>query len=107
MNTLELTCMLESQRFISKFNPKVLAKNQFLEVNVQGKYDIFIVNDQEQWKKRNHWLLVVIVLQENIFLDSFARTPKHYTMDKYVHKIKRKVIVNEMVLQRPLCNVCD
>ena len=51
MNTLELTCMLESQRFISKFNPKVLAKNQFLEVNVQRKYDIFIVNDQEQWKK--------------------------------------------------------
>ena len=45
MNTLELTCMLERDPVISKFNPKVLAMDQFFEINVQRKYGIFIVND--------------------------------------------------------------
>ena len=54
MNTLELTCMLESDPVISQFNPKVLAKDQFFKVNVQRKYGIFIVNDQELWKIGNH-----------------------------------------------------
>ena len=82
MNTLELTCMLQSDPVISKFNPKVLAKDQFFEVNVERKYRIFIVNDQEQWKIGNHWPLVVILPQEITFFDSFARSPKHYAMDK-------------------------
>ena len=29
MNTLELTCMLESDPVISRFNPKVLDREQF------------------------------------------------------------------------------
>ena len=106
MNTLELTCMLESDPAISKFNPKVLAKGQFFEVNVQRRYGIFIVNDQEQWKIGNHWSLVVILPQEITFFDSFTRPPKHYAMDKYLHKMERQVVVNEMVLQRSLSNVC-
>ena len=53
--------MLQSDAVISKFNPKVLAKDQFFEVKVERKYEIFIVNDQEQWKIGNHWLLVVIL----------------------------------------------
>ena len=106
MNTLELTCMLQSDPVISKFNPKVLAKDQFFEVNVERKYRIFIVNDQEQWKIGNQWLLVVILPQEITFFDSFARSPKHYAMDKYLQKMKRQVVVNEMVLQGPLSNVC-
>ena len=77
MNTLELTCMLESDPVISQFNPKVLAKDQFFKVNVQRKYGIFIVNDQELWKIGNHWLLVVILPQEIIFFDSFATSLKH------------------------------
>ena len=35
----------------------------------------------------------------------FARSPKHYGMDKYLDKMKRQVVVNEMILQRPLSNV--
>ena len=77
MNTLELTCMLESDPVISQFNPKVLAKDQFFKVNVQRKYGIFIVNDQELWKIGNHWLLVVILTQEITFFDSFATSVKH------------------------------
>ena len=77
MNTLELTCMLESDPVISQFNPKVLAKDQFFKVNVQRKYGIFIVNDQELWKIGNHWLLVVILPQEITFFDSFATSLKH------------------------------
>ena len=38
MNTLELPCILESDPVISQFNPKVMAKDQFFEVNVQRKY---------------------------------------------------------------------
>ena len=72
MNTLELTCILEIDPIISKFNPKVLAKDQFFKVNVQRKYRIFIVNDQEQWKIGNHWLLVVILPQEFTFCDWFC-----------------------------------
>ena len=77
MNTLVLTCMLESDPVISQFNPKVLAKDQFFKVNVQRKYGIFIVNDQELWKIGNHWLLVVILTQEITFFDSFATSVKH------------------------------
>ena len=77
MNTLVLTCMLESDPVISHFNPKVLAKDQFFKVNVQRKYGIFIVNDQELWKIGNHWLLVVILPQEITFFDSFATSLKH------------------------------
>ena len=77
MNTLVLTCMLESDPVISQFNPKVLAKDQFFKVNVQRKYGIFIVNDQELWKIGNHWLLVVILPQEITFFDSFATSVKH------------------------------
>ena len=77
MNTLVLTCMLESDPVISQFNPKVLAKDQFFKVNVQRKYGIFIVNDQELWKIGNHWLLVVILPQEITFFDSFATSLKH------------------------------
>ena len=77
MNTLELTCMLESDPVISQFNPKVLAKDQFFKVNMQRKYGTFIVNDQELWKIGNHWLLVVILPQEITFFDSFATSLKH------------------------------
>ena len=77
MNTLELTCMLESDPVISQFNPKVLAKDQFFKVNMQRKYGTFIVNDQELWKIGNHWLLVVILPQEIAFFDSFATSLKH------------------------------
>ena len=77
MNTLELTCMLESDPVISQFNPKVLAKDQFFKVNMQRKYGTFIVNDQELWKIGNHWLLVVILPQEITFFDSFATSVKH------------------------------
>ena len=77
MNTLVLICMLESDPVISQFNPKVLAKDQFFKVNVQRKYGIFIVNDQELWKIGNHWLLVVILPQEITFFDSFATSLKH------------------------------
>ena len=38
MNTLELPYMLESDPVIPQFNPKVMAKDQFFEVNVQRKY---------------------------------------------------------------------
>ena len=103
MNTLELTCILESDPVISQFNPKVLAKDQFF---VQRKYGIFIVNDQDQWKTGNHWLLGVILPQEITFFDSFAKSPKHYAMDNYLHEMKRQVVVNEMVLQGPLSDVC-
>ena len=105
MNSLELTCMLESDPVVPQFNPKVLAKDQFFEVNVQRQYGIFIVNDQEQWKIHYYWLLVVILPQEITFFDLFSRSPKHYAMDKYLYEMKRQVIVNEMVLQGPLSNV--
>ena len=98
--------MLESDPVISNFNPRVLAKDQFFEVNMQRKYGIFIVNDQEHWKIGNHWLLVVILPQETTFFDSFARSLKNYAMDKYLYEMKRQVVVNVMVLQGPLSNVC-
>ena len=47
MNTLELTCMLKSDPVMSRFNPKVLDREQFFELNVQRKYGIFIMNGQE------------------------------------------------------------
>ena len=77
MNTLESPCMLESNPGISQFNPKVLATDQFFEINVQRKYGIFIVNDQDLWKTGNQWLLVVILPQEITFFDSFATSLKH------------------------------
>ena len=46
MNTLELTCMPESDPIISRFSPEVLARDQFCEVDVQRKY-VVIMNDQE------------------------------------------------------------
>ena len=44
MNTSELTCMLKSDPVISGFNPKVLARDQFLEVDMQINYSVFIIN---------------------------------------------------------------
>ena len=78
MNTLELTCMLESDPVISQVNPKVLARDQFFEVNVQREYNVFISNDQEQWRPGNHLILVVMLPHEVIFFDSFAKSPRHY-----------------------------
>ena len=106
MNTLELTCMLESDPVISRFNPKVLDREQFFELNVQRKYDIFIVNGQEQWRPENHWVLVAMLPHEVIFFDSFAKSPRHYAIDKHLHNMKREIIINRMVLQRPLSDVC-
>ena len=37
--------MLESDPVISGLNPKVLARDQFFEIDVQRKYGVFIVND--------------------------------------------------------------
>ena len=42
---------------------------------------------------------------EVIFFDLFAKSPRHYAIDKH-HKMKRKIIINRMVLQRPMSNVC-
>ena len=58
MNTLELPCMLESDPVLSGFNPKVLARDQFFQLNVQRKYGVFIANDQEQHKPGNHWVVL-------------------------------------------------
>ena len=37
MNMLELTCMLEGNRVILAFNPKVLPRDQFFKVDVETK----------------------------------------------------------------------
>ena len=42
MNILELTCMLENDLVISGFNPKVLARDQFFEVDVE-KHTAFLL----------------------------------------------------------------
>ena len=105
MNTLELTCMPESDPIISRFSPEVLARDQFCEVDVQRKYSVFIMNDQEQYRSGNHWVLVAMLPHEVIFFDSFAKSPRHYAIDKDLHKKKRETIINRMVLQGPMSNV--
>ena len=64
------------------------------------------MNDREQHKLGNHWVLVVMLPHEVIFFDSFAKSPRHNAIDKHLHKIKRKIIIDRMVLQGPLSNVC-
>ena len=85
---------------------QVLGRDQIFEVDVQRKYGVFIVNDQEQHKSGNHWVLVVMLPHEVIFFDSFAKLPRHYVIDKHLQKMKRKIFINRMVLQGPLSNVC-
>ena len=48
---------------------------------------------------------MVILPQEITYFDSFARSSTQYAVDKCLHKMKRQVIVNEMVLQGSLNNV--
>ena len=85
---------------------QVLTKDQIFEVDVQRKYGAFTLNDQEQHKPGNHWVLVVMLPHEVIFFDSFAKLPRHYVIDKHLHKMKRKIIIKRMVLQGLLSNVC-
>ena len=100
-------CMLESDPVLSGFNPKVLAI-EFFQVNVQRKYGVFIANDQEQHKPANHWVaLSCHVTTWIIFFDLFAKLLRHYyVIGKHLHKMKRKIIINRMMLQGPLSNVC-
>ena len=63
------------------------------------------MNDQKRDRPGNHWVLVVILPPEVIFFGSFAKSPGHYTIDKHIHKMKRKIIINRMVLQGLLSNV--
>ena len=105
MNPLELTCMLENDPVISGFSPKVLVRDQFFDVDVQRKYGAFIVNDPEQHKPGKHWILVVMLPYEVICFHSFAKSPRHYAIDKHLHKMKKKIFINRMVLQGPLSNI--
>ena len=41
-----------------------------------------------------------------ILSDSFAKSLKYCAIDKHFHMMKRKIIVNRMVLQGPLNKVC-
>ena len=41
-----------------------------------------------------------------ILPDSFAKSPKYCAIDKHLHMMKRKIIVNRMMLQGPLSKVC-
>ena len=98
--------MFQSDTVISRFNPKVLAEDQFFEVDVQRKYGVFIVHDQEQWRPGNHWVLIVMFPHGVIFFDSFAKSPIHYAIDKHLRNVKRGIIINRTVLQELLSNVC-
>ena len=41
-----------------------------------------------------------------ILSDLFARSPRYCAIDKHFHIMKKKIIVNRMVLQGPLNKVC-
>ena len=74
---------------------QVLARDQIFEVDVQRKYGVFIVNDQEQHKPGNHWVLVVMLPHEVIFFDSFAKLPRHYVLINIFTRWKEKFLSTE------------
>ena len=77
-----------------------------IKVQSKSSGERSILRSQEQSKIGTQSLLVVILPQAFTFFDWFARSPKHYGMNKYLDKMKRQVVVNEMVLQGPLSNAC-
>ena len=94
--------MLESDPVISGFSPKVLVRDQFFDVDVQRKHGAFIVNDLEQHKPGKHWVLVVMLPYEVICFHSFAKSPRHYTIDKHLHKMNGVTRTTEQHLWRIL-----
>ena len=94
MNPLELTCMLESDIIIQG---SILSFDQ--------RCGAFIVNDREQHKPGYQGVLVIMLPHKVIIFDSFAKSPRHYAIDKHLHKMKMKIIINRMVLQGLLSNV--
>ena len=82
-----------------------MTRDQFFEVDAQRKYGAFIVNDREQHKPEYQGVLVIMLPHKVIIFDSFAKSPRHYAIDKHLHKMKMKIIINRMVLQGLLSNV--
>ena len=65
MDTLELTCILESDSMMKRYSPRVLALDEFLEYNLYEK-GLIICNSQSSIKLGEHWFLIFFKNKEEL-----------------------------------------
>ena len=108
MNTRQLQCALDSDPQMREYERQVLALDQFLKIKIgkRGKKGIYICNDEPSTKTGNHWFLVIVESQKVYFIDSFAKLPAYYKIDRKLGTLKLPIVTISNILQNPFSTLC-
>ena len=110
MNTIELETILNAKLFKNKFpNRNVFSLDQFIDshsVLDKNINSLSICNDQPMEMSGNHWFLVLRRDNQLYFLDSLAREPSYYGIEKKLGEMDKSFQSISNPLQSSLSSVC-
>ena len=96
---------MDSDPAMRVYKRNVYALDQFLNSKLSNK-GIYICNEQTSRELGSHWFLILIESDKTYFIDSFAKTPKYYQVDKKLKKLKKPVAGLSDMLQNPFSTLC-
>ena len=107
MNTEQLLCVLSSIPSMKVYDINVFALDQFKEAKLENM-GIYICNNQPSTMEGGHWFLIVIQNDNLYFIDSFARKPSYYKIEKKLKNLKENRILSSLKdpLQSNVSNLC-
>ena len=109
MNTNELRCILTKDPKTRLFLRDVFALDHFKSFVFKHSLieGLYIINDETSVEDGNHWILVYVDKESVVFMDSFAKSPKHYSIKKEIEDNPYKsIITSPFQIQSYFSNVC-
>ena len=110
MNTIELETILNTKLFKNKFPIRnVFSLDQFIASRIimeRNVNSLSICNDQPMEMPGNHWFLVLKRDNQLYFLDSLAKEPCYYGIEKKLGRMGTSFQSFTNPLQSSLSSVC-
>ena len=101
------TLTIEQYLHQLKIPAKVLAMDEFLNVENRSDSGFYIVNNEPSTMDGLHWMAIVLSdsFQPNEFFDSFGENPNFYNQ-KMADILGSNCIYNNKILQSDYSNIC-
>lgn len=108
MNTNELRCMLSKDKKTRQQLVDVFALDQFKNfVSAHSLLNgIYVINDQNSYRNGNHWFLVHVDENNVNFVDSFAKSPNYYNVEKELCTTNKSLKTIQWQIQSIFSDVC-
>ena len=91
MNTNEIRCILSKDFKTKKIFIDVFPMDKFRDFIHQNQFTdgLYIINDENSDSAGNHWICLYRKRDKLCFIDSFAKPPRHYSLEDILRPFKK------------------